>query len=109
MTAALGEVVAMIWPVLDRFASWGARAAGGALWLVLLTFRLLLGLLPSAAPAQAMDCDPNCLGVDTDGDGCRDLCDNCRLIANHGQADWDGDGVGDACDNCPGTDNADQA
>jgi len=37
---------------------------------------------------------------DDDADGLLDAADNCRLVANPGQADGDGDGVGDACDNC---------
>jgi len=40
-------------------------------------------------------------GVDADGDGTFDACDNCRGTANTGQADADGDGRGDACDACP--------
>jgi thrombospondin type 3 repeat protein len=38
---------------------------------------------------------------DTDGDGVRDICDNCPHAANPTQADDDGDGIGDACDKCP--------
>jgi hypothetical protein len=38
---------------------------------------------------------------DDDGDGVDDGEDNCRLVANHDQADADADGIGDACDNCP--------
>ena len=37
--------------------------------------------------------------ADTDGDGIRDVLDNCPLTPND-QTDSDGDGVGDACDNC---------
>lgn len=35
--------------------------------------------------------------VDTDGDGVKQLPDNCPLVANPGQADSDVNGVGDAC------------
>jgi len=38
--------------------------------------------------------------TDTDGDGVRDLCDNCPGTGNSDQEDWDGDGVGNVCDNC---------
>ena len=38
---------------------------------------------------------------DTDGDGVRNLKDNCPTIANPSQTDTDGDGRGDPCDNCP--------
>jgi hypothetical protein len=46
---------------------------------------------------QAVRC-PSAPGPDTDGDGVRDLCDNCRAVMNAGQADGDGDYAGDACD-----------
>lgn len=45
---------------------------------------------------------------DADGDGIADDRDNCRRVANHGQADRDHDGVGDACDNCRGRANPHQ-
>jgi hypothetical protein len=45
---------------------------------------------------------------DTDGDGFRDICDNCPDSANPLQEDGDGDGVGDVCDNCPTKANASQ-
>ncbi len=44
--------------------------------------------------------DEDALGVDTDGDGVRNACDNCRSAANADQLDNDNDGVGNACDNC---------
>jgi subtilisin family serine protease len=40
-------------------------------------------------------------GVDFDGDGTPDPCDNCPNLSNPDQLDTDGDGVGDLCDVCP--------
>ncbi|MCP4704617.1 MAG: S8 family serine peptidase [candidate division Zixibacteria bacterium] len=40
-------------------------------------------------------------GVDTDGDGIDDPCDNCPFYYNADQSDVDWDGVGDSCDICP--------
>lgn len=48
-------------------------------------------------------------GVDSDGDGVPNLCDNCRFAFNPSQVDLDGDGVGNSCDNCLAISNADQA
>ncbi len=53
--------------------------------------------------------DGDALGADTDGDGVRNACDNCKLVANPSQLDSDGDGVGDACDTCPTVPNPSQA
>jgi hypothetical protein len=39
--------------------------------------------------------------ADGDGDGVRDICDNCPRAANADQTDDDDDGIGDACDKCP--------
>jgi len=52
--------------------------------------------------------DDDALGVDSDSDGLRNACDNCRTVANPAQADSDGDGAGDACDNCASVANAAQ-
>ena len=48
-------------------------------------------------------------GVDTDGDGIGDDCDNCPSVSNANQQDSDGDGYGNVCDNCPYTANPSQA
>ncbi|RMG46387.1 MAG: hypothetical protein D6718_05660 [Acidobacteria bacterium] len=45
---------------------------------------------------------------DLDGDGLRNLNDNCPAASNPDQANSDGDTWGDACDNCPLTTNQDQ-
>ncbi len=45
--------------------------------------------------------DEDAAGLDSDGDGVRNACDNCRFASNPDQLDTDGDGLGDACDNCP--------
>jgi len=42
--------------------------------------------------------------VDLDGDGIKDLCDNCPQVSNPDQADLDHDLLGDACDDCTDTD-----
>jgi len=53
--------------------------------------------------------DEDTLGVDSDGDGIHNACDNCRFVANTTQIDGDGDHVGNACDNCINTSNANQS
>ena len=45
---------------------------------------------------------------DSDGDGIRDLLDNCPNTINPTQEDSDSDKVGHACDNCPININSDQ-
>lgn len=47
--------------------------------------------------------------ADFDGDGVRDVEDNCPSVANQSQTASDRDYLGDACDNCPEIDNTDQA
>jgi hypothetical protein len=67
------------------------------------------------------DFDPGDVGLDSDGDGINDACDNCPQVPNPGQedldgdwegdvcdADMDGDGVPNASDNCPVNNNPDQ-
>ena len=46
--------------------------------------------------------------LDTDGDGTRNLADNCVAVENADQLNGDGDTWGDLCDNCPGLANTDQ-
>jgi hypothetical protein len=38
---------------------------------------------------------------DTDGDGIKDMCDNCPKLAGGDLTDLDSDELGDACDPCP--------
>ncbi|KAG7469509.1 hypothetical protein MATL_G00129700 [Megalops atlanticus] len=45
---------------------------------------------------------------DADGDGIKNVEDNCRLVANKDQQNSDTDSFGDACDNCPNVPNIDQ-
>ncbi|HEX4823303.1 MAG TPA: MopE-related protein [Candidatus Polarisedimenticolaceae bacterium] len=52
--------------------------------------------------------DENAQGVDTDGDGIHNACDNCPTVSNATQTDSDGDHVGNACDNCVTVANASQ-
>lgn len=53
--------------------------------------------------------DEDAAGIDTDGDGVHNVCDNCRLAYNPMQIDSDHDGFGNACDNCVGIANPTQA
>jgi hypothetical protein len=73
------------------------------------------GVFPGAAEVcdgLDNDCgglvDEDELGIDTDGDGVGNACDNCRSAYNVDQIDTDGDGVGNACDVCVGLANAGQ-
>jgi N-acetylneuraminic acid mutarotase len=52
--------------------------------------------------------DEDASGVDSDGDGIHNACDNCRLVSNPSQIDTDHDGVGNSCDNCVSISNPDQ-
>uniref|UniRef100_A0A8B9KMF8 Thrombospondin 3a n=1 Tax=Astyanax mexicanus TaxID=7994 RepID=A0A8B9KMF8_ASTMX len=45
---------------------------------------------------------------DADGDGIKNVEDNCRLMSNKDQQNSDTDSFGDACDNCPNVPNIDQ-
>jgi len=54
------------------------------------------------------DCDGLVDGGDSDGDGVRNVCDNCRFAANPAQTDYDHDGFGDACDVCAAIPNPNQ-
>jgi hypothetical protein len=72
---------------------------------------------PQAPPEICNALDDDCDGIvdeddtgaDSDGDGVRNACDNCRTEANSSQDDQDDDGAGDACDNCASARNAGQA
>ena len=46
--------------------------------------------------------------LDSDGDGIKDVCDNCPRNSNPYQTDSDSDGLGDVCDNCPDVSNVNQ-
>ena len=52
--------------------------------------------------------DENFLGLDTDGDGVHNSCDNCLSVYNPSQLDSDHDGRGNSCDNCIAFPNPDQ-
>ncbi len=54
------------------------------------------GLVLNSAPLQVFP-DTN----DSDGDGVKDMCDNCPKLAGSDMTDLDGDGLGDVCDPCP--------
>ncbi|XP_061699606.1 thrombospondin-3a isoform X2 [Syngnathoides biaculeatus] len=45
---------------------------------------------------------------DADGDGIKNVEDNCRLVSNKDQQNSDSDSFGDACDNCPNVSNSEQ-
>lgn len=54
------------------------------------------GVTLNSAPLQVFP-DTN----DSDGDGIKDMCDNCPKLAGSDLTDLDGDELGDACDPCP--------
>ena len=54
------------------------------------------GVVLNSAPLQVF---PD--AKDSDGDGVKDMCDNCPHLAGSDITDLDGDGLGDACDPCP--------
>jgi len=61
-------------------------------------FSIHLGLDATATDTNTGPLADECgAGLDSDGDGVGDLCDNCPAIANPAQVDANGDGVGDAC------------
>jgi Concanavalin A-like lectin/glucanases superfamily/Putative metal-binding motif len=53
--------------------------------------------------------DEDGAGLDSDGDGIHNACDNCRFAYNPTQQDTDHDGAGNACDNCIAVVNPNQA
>ena len=70
--------------------------AAGLMFIVQVGDSLLLGGHPDNGLYRAY---ATC-GVDSDGDGIGDICDDCPSTADPGQTDADGDGIGDACDPC---------
>ncbi len=54
------------------------------------------GLVLNSAPLPVFP-DTN----DSDGDGVKDMCDNCPKMASSDMTDLDGDNLGDVCDPCP--------
>jgi hypothetical protein len=74
-------------------------------------------LVHPGAPEICNGIDDNCdgqidedaAGLDSDGDGIHNACDNCRFAYNPTQQDTDHDGVGNACDNCVFVPNPGQA
>ena len=54
------------------------------------------GVVLSSAPLQIF---PD--ARDSDGDGVKDMCDNCPNLKSDDLTDLDGDGLGDPCDPCP--------
>lgn len=74
-------------------------------------------LVYPGAPEVCDQVDDNCngqidedaLGVDSDGDGIHNVCDNCRTAYNPTQQDTDHDSWGNACDNCIAIPNASQS
>jgi C1A family cysteine protease len=51
---------------------------------------------------------PDCIDEDADGDGIKNVADNCPYSPNYDQKDSDGDGLGDVCDICPFDKNNDE-
>ncbi|CAG5988040.1 unnamed protein product [Menidia menidia] len=61
-------------------------------------------------PLPCMDNHKHCkqCDEDADGDGIKNVEDNCRLVPNRDQQNSDSDSFGDACDNCPTVPNSGQ-
>ena len=79
-------------------------------YLVTGTNRCAEGPLGTASSGQPIVSPVPCVtqNLDTDGDGVRDIDDDCPRVANAAQADRDHDGRGDVCDNCPDVPNPGQ-
>ena len=87
-----GIVVSDFKPVgqLDTGSAIAARAG-----------RLIVGGSYTLSPTDFDFAAARYLQNDVDSDGQADATDNCRLVANPGQADLDRDGRGDVCDPTP--------
>ncbi len=98
--------------VVDAEASDGSTPAPGRGFYYIVSAKNRCGESPATTRSDGSDHSPStpCSSpaANSDGDGLRDLDDNCGRTSNEAQADADADSVGDACDNCPSTANTGQ-